>query len=68
MTSKQTSTRKLLALCCRVLDEKKADDIKVLDVSQQSSITDYLVVVTATSGPHMRGSTCMRLSVPLTFA
>ena len=54
MTSKQTSTRKLLALCCRVLDEKKADDIKVLDVSQQSSITDYLVVVTATSGPHMR--------------
>ena len=54
MTLKQTTTRKLLALCCGVLDEKKASDITVLDVSAQSSITDFLVVATATSGPHMR--------------
>ena len=41
-------------LCCRVLDEKKAGDLKVLDVSAQSSITDYLIIATATSAPHLR--------------
>ena len=54
MTSKQTNIRKLLALCCQVLDDKKAGDLTVLDVSAQSSITDYLVVATATSSPHLR--------------
>ena len=41
-------------ICCRVLDEKKAGDLLVLDVSEQSSITDYLIVATATSLPHLR--------------
>lgn len=40
--------------CCRVLDDKKAGDLKVFDVSAQSSITDYLVLATATSEPHLR--------------
>ena len=44
----------LVSLCCRVLDEKKAGDLTVLDVSAQSSITDYLIVATATSEPHLR--------------
>jgi ribosome-associated protein len=44
----------LVRSCCRVLDEKKAGDVRVLDVSAQSSITDYLIIATATSEPHLR--------------
>jgi len=44
----------LLKLCCRALSEKKAEDIRVLDVRDQSSITDYLVIATGTSEPHLR--------------
>lgn len=43
-----------LPLVCRALDEKKAEDIRVLRVSEQSSITDYLVLATGTSEPHLR--------------
>ncbi|MGA3006821.1 MAG: ribosome silencing factor [Opitutaceae bacterium] len=45
---------KLAQLCCRALAEKKAEDLRVLDVSAQSSITDCLVLATATSEPHLR--------------
>lgn len=44
----------LVKLCCRALDEKKAGDLRVLDVHAQSSITDYLVLATGTSEPHLR--------------
>ncbi len=44
----------LLKLLVRALDGKKAEDLRVLDVSQQSSITDYLVLATGTSDPHLR--------------
>jgi ribosome-associated protein len=54
MKSRQTPVSEALTVCCRVLDEKKAGDLTVLDVSEQSSITDYLVVATATSVPHLR--------------
>jgi len=40
--------------CCAVLDDKKAGDLRVFDVGAQSSITDYLVLATATSEPHLR--------------
>lgn len=36
------------------LEDKKAEDIRVLDVSAQSSITDYLVIATGTSDPHIK--------------
>ncbi len=45
---------KIVQTCCRALDEKKAGDLTVLDVSEQSSITDYLILATATSEPHLR--------------
>ena len=54
MKLKKSPTLAAVKICCRVLDEKKAEDLKVLDVSEQSSITDYLVVATATSLPHLR--------------
>jgi ribosome-associated protein len=44
-----------LALQCRDLaDSKKAENIVILDVRQVSSITDYFVVATGTSEPHLR--------------
>lgn len=54
MKSKTTDPLELVKLCYRVLDDKKAGEIQVLDVSEQSSITDYLVIATATSAPHLR--------------
>jgi len=44
----------LVRRCCRALDNKKAGDLRVLDVRQLSTITDYLVIGTATSEPHVR--------------
>jgi ribosome-associated protein len=44
----------LARLCCRALDAKKAEDIRVIDVSELSSITDFLIIATATSEPHVR--------------
>jgi len=44
----------LVNLCCGLLDEKKAEDLRVLDVSAQSSITDYLVLATGNSETHLR--------------
>jgi ribosome-associated protein len=44
-----------LALQCRELaDSKKAEDIVILDVREISSITDYFVIATGTSEPHLR--------------
>ncbi|MSU47641.1 MAG: ribosome silencing factor [Opitutus sp.] len=54
MKTKTTSPLELVKLCCRALDDKKAGDLTILDVSAQSSITDYLVLATATSEPHLR--------------
>jgi ribosome-associated protein len=46
---------KKLALRCRKLaDDKKADNIVVLDVRKLSTVTDFFVVMSATSEPHMR--------------
>ncbi len=44
----------LLKDVVRALDDKKAGDLRVLRVSAQSSITDYLVLATGTSDPHLR--------------
>src|SRR4051812_37729687 len=54
MKPKKSSALELVTVLCRVLDDKKAGDLQVLDVAQQSSITDYLVIATATSEPHLR--------------
>ncbi len=45
---------RLLAQVVRALDAKKAENVQVLHVGELSSITDYLIVGTATSDPHLR--------------
>src|SRR5690606_8393389 len=38
----------------RALDDKKATALRVLQVREQSSITDYLVLATGNAHPHLR--------------
>jgi ribosome-associated protein len=46
---------KQLALLCRELaDNKKAENIVVLDVRKVSSVTDYFVIASGASQPHLR--------------
>jgi len=45
---------RLLQRCCQALDDKKAVEMRVLDVSGQSTITNYLIIATATSSPHLK--------------
>ncbi len=46
---------KKLALTCRKLaDNKKAEKLVVLDVRETSSITDFFVLASGTSEPHLR--------------
>lgn len=47
-------SRKLALLCREQADNKKAEDIIILDVRELSSVTDYFVIVTGTSEPHLR--------------
>lgn len=54
MKSKKSAALPIVKTCCQVLEDKKAGELTVLDVSAQSSITDYLVIATATSEPHLR--------------
>ena len=48
------AARDLLKRICRTLDDKKAEDLVVLDVRKQSSITNFLVLASGTSQPHLR--------------
>ncbi len=54
MKLNQAESLGLARLCCRALDAKKAGDLRVIDVSGLSSITNFLVIATATSEPHVR--------------
>lgn len=47
-------SRKLALLCRRLADQKKAENLVVLDVRKLSSITDYFVIASGTSEPHLR--------------
>jgi ribosome-associated protein len=44
----------LLRQIVRALDAKQAGDLRVLNVGAQSSITDWLVLATGNSEPHLR--------------
>lgn len=44
----------LLALCCKTLDDAKAEDILALDVRETSTITNYLVLASGLAETHLR--------------
>ena len=53
-SAKPRLANKLVQLIVQALGDKKAEDLRVLDVSQLSSITDFLVLATGNSEPHLR--------------
>ena len=47
-------SRKLASLCRTLAENRKAEDIVILDVRELSSVTDYFVLASGTSEPHLR--------------
>ena len=47
-------SRKLALLCRELAENKKAEDIVILDLRELSSVTDYFVIASGTSEPHLR--------------
>ena len=47
-------SKKLALLCRDFADNKKAENIVTLDVRKLSSVTDYFVIASGTSQPHLQ--------------
>jgi ribosome-associated protein len=47
-------SKKLAQLCRDFADNKKAENIVMLDVRKVSSVTDYFIIASGTSEPHLR--------------
>lgn len=47
-------SKKLALLCRDYADNKKAENIVVLDVRKLSSVTDFFVIASGSSEPHLR--------------
>ena len=54
MDNKLKETLTIIKHCYEALDDKKAIDIKILKLKEKSSITDYFVIATGTSEPHIK--------------
>jgi len=54
-TKKESSTLpESIQQCVYALDQKKADNLRILYVGDISSITDYFIIATGTSNPHLK--------------
>lgn len=51
---KQMDARKLAQRCRELAEDKKAENVVVLDLRDLSSVTDYFVIASGTSEPHLR--------------
>ena len=47
-------SKKLALLCRELAENRKAEDVVVLDVRKLSSVTDYFVIASGSSEPHIR--------------
>lgn len=47
-------SKKLAQLCWDYADNKKAENIVILDVRELSSVADYFVICSGSSEPHLR--------------
>lgn len=54
MTAAHSSKTPLIQFVLEKLDDIKAKEIIVLDVSNQTALTDYMVIATGTSTQHVR--------------
>ena len=46
--------QKLAEFCREYAEAKKAEEVVILDVREVSSVTDFFVIASATSEPHVR--------------
>jgi ribosome-associated protein len=53
-TTKQLDSRKLAKLCREIALDKKAVDPVILDVRKISNVTDYFLICTGNSEPHLK--------------
>lgn len=49
-----TDAMELAKVCARAADDAKAEDVRVYDLRGMSSLTDFMVVCTGLSVPHLR--------------
>jgi ribosome-associated protein len=54
LTDLPQETHSLLKSVVRALDDRKAEDLKVLYVGELSSITDFFILASGNSEPHLR--------------
>lgn len=47
-------SKKLAQLCCAYADDRKAENPVILDLRDISSITDFFIILTGGSSPHLR--------------
>ncbi len=47
------NTKELVCLAANLADEKKAENIKLIDLGGLSSLCDYVLIMTALSKPHL---------------
>ena len=52
--SMELSSEQIASETAKALDDRKAADIRIFDVRGQSSVTDFYVIATGTSGPHLK--------------
>lgn len=57
LTSVEMDPRKLALLCRELAEKKKGENIVVLDVRGLSTVTDYFVIISGLSEPHLRAIT-----------
>src|SRR5689334_12211298 len=50
----EMDSKKLAQLCWEYADNKKAENTVILDVRELSSVTDYFVICSGSSEPHLR--------------
>ena len=43
-----------IKLCIKALEDKKAIDLKIIHMGEKSSITDYFIIATGNSEPHLK--------------
>lgn len=48
-----TPNKELLTLTLNVLEDQKAINIKIIDLSGRTDITDYVIIATGTSNRHL---------------
>ncbi|MGF1483947.1 MAG: ribosome silencing factor [Opitutales bacterium] len=54
MQEQHTDTLDQINRLCAALDDKKASDVRILDLTGKSDITNYFVVASGTSEPHLK--------------